>query len=210
MEKIYPKVFMWLFVGLFITFGTGMFITTNPVMLYNVVNYYLIFILLELFFVIYLSARIQKMKYMTAMLYYLLYSFVTGITFSTLFAVFEISSIMYVFGITAFVFLIFAALGYFTKIDLSKISMILFMGLIAIIVMSLINVFVGNDTFDLIICIIGIVIFIGYIAYDMQKIRMLSNYIPEDKLPIYGALQLYLDFINIFVYLLRIFGRRND
>lgn len=210
MEKIYPKVFMWLFVGLFITFGTGMFITTNPVMLYNVVNYYLIFILLELFFVIYLSARIQKMKYTTAMLYYLLYSFVTGITFSTLFAVFEISSIMYVFGITAFVFLIFAALGYFTKIDLSKISMILFMGLIAIIVMSLINVFVGNDTFDLIICIIGIVIFIGYIAYDMQKIRMLSNYIPEDKLPIYGALQLYLDFINIFVYLLRIFGRRND
>lgn len=210
MEKIYPKVFMWLFVGLFITFGTGMFITTNPVMLYNVVNYYLIFILLELFFVIYLSARIQKMKYMTAMLYYLLYSFVTGITFSTLFAVFEISSIMYVFGITAFVFLIFAALGYFTKIDLSKISMILFMGLIAIIVMSLINVFVGNDTFDLIICIIGIVIFIGYIAYDMQKIRMLSNYISEDKLPIYGALQLYLDFINIFVYLLRIFGRRND
>ncbi len=210
MEKVYSKVFMWLFVGLFITFGTGIFITTNPVMLYNVVNYYFIFIILELFFVIYLSARIQKMKYTTAMIYYLLYSFVTGITFSTLFAVFEISSIMYVFGITAFVFLVFAAIGYFTKIDLSKISMILFMGLIAIIIMSLVNMFMGNETFDLIICIIAIAVFIGYIAYDMQKIRMLSNYIPEDKFPIYGALQLYLDFINIFVYLLRIFGRRND
>lgn len=104
----------------------------------------------------------------------------------------------------------FPFLGYVTKIDLSKISTMLFMGLIGIILLSILNIFMGNSTLDIILGCIGLILFIGYTAYDMQKIKYLQNTIDENKLPIYGALQLYLDFINIFMYLLRLFGRGSD
>lgn len=209
-SKVYPKTFLWLFIGLLVTFATGYFVCLNPNMLYNVANMWFIFVLIEFFAVIYLSARIGKMKYTTAIIYYLIYSFVTGLTFSSIFVLFDLGSIMLTFGATALVFGIFAFIGYVTKINLGKISSMLFMGLIGIIVVSLINIFLGNSTLDILICCLGMIIFVGYTAYDMQKIKYLSDYIDEDKLPIYGALQLYLDFINIFMYLLRLFGRSND
>lgn len=209
-KEIYPKMFLWLFIGLLVTFGTGFYVCQNANMLYNIANMWWLFVIIELFAVIYLSTRIQKMKYSTAVVYYLLYSFVTGLTFSSIFVVFNISSIILTFGVTAIIFALFAAIGYFTKIDLSKLGSMLFMALIGIILMSLVNLFMHNDTFDLIISCLGILIFVGYTAYDIQKVKHLSNYIDEQKLPIYGALQLYLDFINIFLYLLRIFGRSND
>jgi len=209
-NMVYPKTFMWLFVGLAITFLTGFYVSINSNMLYNVVNNWYILILIEFGIVIYLGARITKMKYVTAMISYLLYSFVTGLTFAAIFVVFAISSIINIFAVAAVLFLIFAAIGYFAKIDLTKWGSMLLMALIGLIIMILVNLFLNNSTFDLVISCVGVLIFVIYTAYDIQKIKQLEEYIDEDKLPIYGAFQLYLDFINIFIYLLRIFGKARD
>ena len=211
-NKIFSKVFMWMFIGLAITFGTGYYVSINPNMVFNIFgNYYWILAIAEIVVVIWLSARIRKMKPMTAKILFCVYSFLTGLTFSSIFIVYEVGSIIYVFGITALIFLIFALIGYFTKIDLTKIGVYLFMILIGIIICSIINIFVGNQTFDLILTIICLIVFIIYIAYDIQIIkRNLYMIDQEDNLAIYGALQLYLDFINVFIRLIQIFGKSRD
>lgn len=211
-NKIFSKVFMWMFIGLAITFGIGYYVSVNPNMLFNIFgSYYWLLVIAELVVVIWLSARIRKMKPTTAKILFCAYSFLTGLTFSSIFVVYEISSIIYVFGITALLFLIFALIGYFTKIDLTKIGVYLFMALLGVIICSIINIFVGSETFDLGITIVCLIVFIIYIAYDMQIIKRNLYLIPEeDNLAIYGALQLYLDFINIFLRLLQLFGRSRD
>ena len=211
-NKIFSKVFMWMFIGLAITFGTGYYVSVNPNMLFNVFgSYYWILIIAEIVVVIWLSARIRKMKTMTAKILFCLYSFLTGLTFSSIFVVYQITSIVYVFGITSIIFLIFALIGYFTKIDLTKLGTYLFMALLGVIICSIINIFVKSSAFDLGLTIICLIIFIAYIAYDIQIIkRNLYMITEEDNLAIYGALQLYLDFINIFLRLLQLFGRSRD
>lgn len=211
-NKIFSKIFLWMFIGLAITFGVGYYVSVNANMLYNVFNtYYWFLVIAELVVVIVLSARIRKMKPITAKIMFCLYSFLTGLTFSSIFVVYNITSIVYVFGITALIFLIFALIGYFTKIDLTKIGVYLFMALLGVIICSLINIFIGSETFDLTLTIICLVVFIIYIAYDIQVIKRNLYMIPEeDNLAIYGALQLYLDFINIFLRLLQLFGRNRD
>ena len=211
-NKIFSKLFFWMFIGLAITFGIGYYTSVNANMLYNVFNtYYLFLVIAEIVVVIVLSARIRKMKPITAKILFCLYSFLTGLTFSSIFVVYQLTSIVYVFGITSLIFLIFALIGYFTKIDLTKLGVYLFMMLLGIIICSLINIFVGSQTFDLVLTIICLVVFIAYIAYDIQIIKRNLYIIPEeDNLAIYGALQLYLDFINIFLRLLQLFGRSRD
>lgn len=211
-NNIFSKVFFWMFVGLAITFGVGYYVSLNSNMLYNVFKtYYIFLVIAELVVVIVLSARIRKMKSMTAKILFCLYSFLTGLTFSSIFVVYNLTSIVYVFGITSLIFLIFALIGYFTKIDLTKIGVYLFMILFGVIICSLINMFIGSETFDLGITVVCLIVFIAYIAYDIQVIKRNLYLIgEEDNLAIYGALQLYLDFINIFLKLLRLFGRSND
>ena len=211
-NNIFSKVFFWMFIGLAITFGIGYYVSTNDLMLYNVFSkYYLFLVITEVILVIWLSARIRKMSPMTAKILFCLYSLVTGLTFSSIFVVYKITSIIYVFGITSLIFFIFAFIGYFTKIDLTKISVYLFMALLGVIICSIINMFVGSETFDFWITIVCLIIFIIYIAYDIQIIKKNLYLISEeDNLAIYGALQLYLDFINIFLRLLRIFGNSRD
>lgn len=211
-NKIFSKVFMWMFIGLAITFGTGYYVSVNPNMLFNVFgSYYWILIIAEIVVVIWLSARIRKMKPMTAKILFCLYSFLTGLTFSSIFVVYQVTSIVYVFGITSIIFLIFALIGYFTKIDLTKLGTYLFMALLGVIICSIINIFVKSSAFDLGLTIICLIIFIAYIAYDIQIIkRNLYMITEEDNLAIYGALQLYLDFINIFLRLLQLFGKARD
>lgn len=211
-NKIFSKIFFWMFIGLAITFGVGYYVSLNENMLYNVFSkYYIFFIIAELVVVIWLSARINKMQPMTAKILFCLYSFITGLTFSSIFVVYQMMSIMLIFGITSLIFLIFALIGYFTNIDLSKLGVYLFMGLIGVIICSIINMFVGSYKFDLGITIICLIIFIAYIAYDIQVIKKRLYHISnEDNLAIYGALQLYLDFINIFIRLLQLFGKSRD
>ena len=212
MKNNYSKIFMWMFIGLLVTFATGYFVSTNENMLMSIFssNLYFILIIAELAVVIFLSARLHKMSETTAKISFILYSFLTGLTFSSVFVIYEITSILYVFLVSALVFGIFAVLGATTKIDLSKLGTILLMLLVGIIICTIINMFIGSEGFDLVICIIGLVVFMLYVAYDMQKIKQLENYYEGDKLAIIGALELYLDFINIFLRLLQLFGKSRD
>ena len=211
-NKVFGKVFMWMFIGLLITFLTGYVVSSNDNMLYNIFSggTYFILIIIELVLVVYLSARIHKMQVTTARIVFILYSFVSGLTFGSIFIVFKMSSIMLIFLITAILFGIFALIGRFTKLDLTKAGTILLMLLLGIVICTFVNVFLKNDTLDLFVSYISIIVFLGFTAYDMQKIKMLSyEFDDEDKIAIIGALELYLDFINIFIDLLRIFGKRD-
>lgn len=211
-NNLYSKMFMWMFVGLLITFLVGYYVSTNEIMIYNIfaTKFYWVIYIAEIVTVIVLSARILKMSKNGAIFGFLLYSFLSGLTFSSIFLTFKMSSIIFIFLITALVFLIFALIGYFTKINLTKLGTILFMGLIGILIASIINIFIQSQTFDLILVIIGIIVFIGYIAYDINKVKRLEGQIDEDKLSIIGALELYLDFINLFIRLLQLFGKSKD
>ncbi len=211
-NEIYSKVFMWMFIGLAITFGTGFFLSLNETMLEGLINsgMFLIVLILEVGIAIFFGVRIQKMSYMTALISYLLYAFLTGLSFGFIFLAYNLTSIISVFAITAVLFLVFAIYGYTTKRDLSSIGTFLFMGLLGIIICSIVGIFLHNSTFDIIINIIGVVIFLGYVAYDINKIDKLTYYIEEDKVAVYGAFELFLDFINIFLYLLQLFGDNND
>ena len=213
-NKILPSVFGWMFIGLLVTFITGYFVSMNINMLLNLFTTagLVILLIVEVGLVIFLSARIHKMSPTTAKICFLLYSFVTGLSFSAYFVVFELNSLILVFLITAIVFAIFAVVGMTLKLDLTKLGTYLMMALLAILICMIVNIFLNNSTFDLIISIIGVLIFIGYTAYDVQKIVRMSdmNMLPEENLAIYGALDLYLDFINLFVHLLQLIGNARD
>lgn len=214
MEKdFYAKVFGWLFIGLLITFGSGYLLSNTPTLLVTIFSgpiYWLIFIA-EIGIAIFLSTRIHSMKPITAKVLYLAYTALTGITFATLFLMFKISSILFIFLISALVFGVFALIGKFTKIDLSKFGVFLAMILLGTIVLSFINMFFMNGTLNLVLCIASLAIFMGYIAYDMQRIKQIaetgSNH---DNLAVIGAFELYLDFINVFIKLLQLFGKERD
>lgn len=211
LREVYSKMFGWMFVGLLVTFLTGYVVSNSYDILLLVAQVpFIVYAIIEIGLVIFFSLKIRTMSSTTAKICFLLYSFVTGLTFSFLFLVYELYSMIYVFGITALLFGIFALIGHFTNIDLSKFSTFLFMGLLAIVICSLINMFIGNETFDLILTIIGIVIFLGYTAYDIQKVKYNLDTFPQDNLAIFGALELYLDFINLFLKLLSLFGKRKD
>lgn len=211
-NKIFPQIFMWMFIGLAITFGTGYYVSLHSNMLYNIFTKLYIFLAIaEIGVVIFLGARIRKLQPTTAKILFCVYAFLTGLTFSSIFVVYNMMSIMYVFGITSLIFLLFAALGYYAKVDLTKIGIYLFMILLGIIICSIINIFVGSAKFDFALTVLCLIVFIIYIAYDIQVIKRNMYYIDnEENLAIYGALQLYLDFINIFIRLLQIFGKNRD
>lgn len=213
LKRIYTKVFLWMFLGLLMTFVTGYIVSVNENMLEAIFrnNLWILFSIIEIVLVIILSARIRKMSTTTARILFLVYSFITGLTFSSIFVTYNLDSIIYVFAITALLFGVFALIGHFTKLDLSKLSTYLFMALLGIIICTIINMFLGNDTFTLVITIISVIVFLGYTAYDVRKIRLLQNsFDNEDNLVICGALELYLDFINLFIDLLRLFASRKD
>ena len=209
-NQIFTKVFMWMFVGLLVTFGTGYYISLNSTMFYNVfAKYYLFLAIIEIGVAIFLSVRIRKLNPMTAKILYLLYTFLTGLTFSAIFVVYEITSIIFVFAISAGLFGLFALIGYFTKIDLSKFGIYLFMAFIGLIICTIINMFIKSESFNFALVIIGLFIFIFYVAYDVNNVKKNMYAIPdEDNLAIFGAFQLYIDFICIFYRLLELFGRR--
>ena len=211
-NKIYTKVFLWMFIGLLVTFLTGAYTSTNIDALEVIFSQglYWVFAVAEIVLAIILSARIHKMQPTTAKILYSLYTFLTGLTLSSIFIVYKLQSIMLVFLVSSILFLVFALIGHFTKIDLSKIGIYLIMILFGIILCSIINIFLGNETFDIIISCISVIVFLGYIAYDIQKIKRIDGMLPEDNLAVIGAFELYLDFINLFLDLLRLFGKSDD
>ena len=212
MNNILKKVFAWMCAGLLVTFATGYIVSINSNMIGKIFTPSSVIILgiVEIALVLFLSIRITKMNPTTARIMFLLYSFVTGLTFSSVFIAYDMSSITIVFLITAILFGILSLIGYTTTADLTKLGTYLMIGLFAIIITSIINIFIGNTTIEIVICSISIIIFLGITAYDIQKIKQMSGYIEDDNLAIYGALQLYIDFINLFLDLLRLFGNSRD
>ena len=167
----------------------------------------------QLGLVMWISARIMSMSMSTATILFIIYSAMMGVTMSSIFMLYTAESIAYVFFITAGMFLVMSVIGYVTRMDLSKVGSVLFMALIGIIIASVVNIFLGSEMLYWIISYVGVVVFTGLAAYDTQKIKhMLVEYGTADDLghrfALLGALTLYLDFIHLFLFLLRSFGNR--
>jgi FtsH-binding integral membrane protein len=170
-------------------------------------------IIAEFALVIGVSAAINKLSLTMATLMFILYSVINGALLSSIFLIYTASSIATVFFITAGTFGAMALVGYTTKTDLTSMGKILFMALIGLVIATLVNLFVKSSGFTLILSYVGVLIFVGLTAYDSQKIKQMMLQAPDagesaQKLALLGALTLYLDFINLFIYLLRIFGKR--
>ena len=174
---------------------------------------FLVFIIAEFALVIACNAAIKRNNLTVSGVLFFLYSVVNGLTLSVIFLAYTKESITKVFFIAAGIFGVMAFLGAVTKIDLSKLGTILLIGLIGLIVATIINMFVKSSTMETVICGVGVLIFVGLTAYDTQKIKKLAaeatTYDPN-VIGIYGAMELYLDFINLFLYLLRLFGKTNN
>jgi len=208
------KVFGKMTLGLLLTAVTSFLVlSSQTVMNLLFANTSIIWIMFaaELGVVIYLSARIEKMSAGTAAVMFYLYSILNGITLTPIFLVYTGASIAKTFAITAGTFGAMTIVGYTTRQDLSKIGSYLFMALIGLIVCIVINLFIQNSMFDFLISIAAVVIFVGLTAWDTQAIkRMCAQADPSmmGKVATMGALTLYLDFINLFIHLLRLFGSR--
>ena len=211
------KVYVWMALALVITGITAYGVASSPSLLMTIYSSKAILwglIIGELVLVIAISAAINRLSLGTATLLFILYSALNGATLSSIFVLFEIATIGKVFFITAGTFGVMAFYGYTTKRDLSSIGKILFMALLGLIIATVVNMFMKSATFDYVLSYIGVLIFTGLTAWDTQKIKQMlqTQYdLSEDaqKLALLGALTLYLDFINLFLYLLRIFGRRD-
>jgi len=210
------KVYNWMAVALLLT-GTVAYFTAGSEQLFELIvgNKILFFGLIigELLLVVYLSARIHKLSSYNATLLFLLYSALNGLTLSVVFMAYTMPSITSTFIITAGTFGAMSVYGYFTKSDLTKIGNLAFMALIGIIIASVVNLFMKSEMMYWIITYLGVAIFVALIAYDTQKLKRLAmegfeNEEHMEKGAILGALTLYLDFINLFLFLLRIFGNR--
>ncbi|GAA5579001.1 Bax inhibitor-1/YccA family protein [Porphyromonas gingivalis] len=211
-------VFTWMFGALGITALTAMLVAKSSLIYTMIMNPGLLWglIIAELALVFILSARIGKMSFFTSSLLFTIYSILNGVTLSSIFIVYTMTSIAATFFITAGMFGAMALWGYFTKKDLSKWGSIFFMLLIGLILATVVNLFLRSDAMGFIFSIVGVIIFTGLTAFDVNKIKQMlaqmQGFEEGDvvrKVALMGALTLYLDFINLFLYLLRFFGRRD-
>ena len=215
-SALFKSVYMQMAAALSITGLVAYFLSQSQdfwIFLANNTSLIWVVLIAQIALVIWLSARFTRMSMTTATLLFILYSAMMGVTMSTIFMVYTMSSIASVFFITAGMFLVMSLLGYFTRIDLTRLGSLLFMALIGVIIASLVNIFLKSEMLYWVVSYVAVVVFVGLTAYDTQKIKqMLVEYGEVDemgyKLALFGALTLYLDFINLFLYLLRIFGDR--
>ena len=210
------KVYVWMSLALVLTGVTAYGVATSPGVLNAIFTNQILFwglVIAEFVLVIGISAAIHKLSLTTATLMFVLYSVINGAVLSSIFLIYTMSSIASVFFITAGTFAVMAFIGYTTKKDLTSMGKILFMALIGIIIATIVNIFLKSSGLEMIVSYLGVLIFVGLTAYDSQKIKNMLLMAPDagegaQKLALLGALTFYLDFINLFIYLLRIFGRR--
>lgn len=211
------KVYNWMAMGLAITALVSLsielvFPDIRTILLENPFIFWGLLIF-ELALVWGLSASINKISPVFAVLLFLFYAGVNGVTLSILFLIYQFGSLAYTFFITAAMFGVTSVFGFLTRMDLSRLGGILMMALFGLIIASVGNIFLNATSLEWLISYAGVVIFVGLTAYDTQKIKKMSMDIESDsdegnKASIMGALALYLDFINLFLFLLRIMGRR--
>lgn len=218
MAEYSKKVFAWMFLGLAVTFGIGFLLMMNqatvvPFIAENISVYYIL-ALVEVVMVFILGFFVRKLPPTACKVIFLIYSAINGLTITPALIVYGASNAIYAFAVTAGIFGAMTIYGMVTKRDLSKLGPILFIGLIGLLVYSVIAMFFQMPMSDLIISVVGIVIFVGFTAYDTQKIKKYYSYFGGDqqtlqKTAIIVALDLYLDFINLFLYILRLFARNS-
>lgn len=212
------KVYLWMTLALVITGFTAYYVAHNETLLTALVSNQILFwglVIGEFALVVGLSAAINKLSLTMATLMFVIYSVINGATLSFIFLIYTYSSITNVFFITAGTFAVMALIGYFIKVDLSSMGKILMMALIGIIIATIVNIFTKSEGLAMILNYLGVLVFVGLTAYDSQKIKQMMMAAPDagevaQKMALLGALSLYLDFINLFLYLLRIFGARRD
>lgn len=212
------KVYVWMTLALVITGVTAYGVASSENLLAVIYSSKIVMwgiIIAELGLVIAISGALHRMSLATGTLLFILYSVLNGVMLSSVFMLFDYAVIGKVFFITAGTFAAMAFIGYTTKADLSSLGKILIMALIGLVIATVVNMFMKSTGFDLILSYVGVLVFVGLTAYDTQKIKQLlftQDGVNEtsQKIALLGALTLYLDFVNLFLYLLRIFGRSND
>lgn len=224
-RSLFASVFTWMFLALAVTTGFSLLFAYNPDfgnLLYkhdefgNAIGVSIagwICMLAPLGLVLVMNFAFNKLSFVALMAIFFGYAALNGISFSAIFHIYSLSSIGTVFASTSALFGVMAVAGYTTKADLTKMGSLLMIALIGIVIASLINMFMHSDTMGYIISIISVIVFTGLTAYDVQKIKELAQVSDGSndykKIGVMGALTLYLDFINLFLSLLRIFGKRD-
>lgn len=216
-ERYTAKTFGWMFLGLLVTFLVSMAGYLTGAVWYVVFTPYASFVLAiaELIVVVYLSARVHKMSVGKARALFFLYSILNGVVFSAYFIIYHVTDLVLVFGATSLFFGIMAVIGYVTRADLSKLRNFLVAGVLFLAAFWIFGIFMNLQRFELMMCSVGIFVFLLFTAYDTQKIKRCHQVYGHDpvmakKASIISALELYLDFINLFLYLLRVLGRNRD
>ncbi len=209
--NVYSKIFGWMFMGLLLTAIVGWYTFSTGIIYDIIVNEMLNMLLIaEVVVVIIFSWLRNRISATVASILFFAYAALNGVFFATIFVIFQMSSIMSIFLVAAALFGIFALIGAKTKIDLSKIGVIALGVVVVGVIMSIINLFMNVAILDTIVSWVILLAFFAITAYDMQKIKqMVAAGYQGDKLHIYAAFELYLDFINIFIRLLSLFGKRN-
>lgn len=216
LSTVMRKVYVRMFLALVVTAFTALYVASSPALLTTILGSRAIFfglMIAELAVVFVISGRIHKLSTATAALLFYLYAILNGVVFSSIFVVYELGSIAYTFFITAGVFGAMSVYGLVTKNDMTRFGSYCVMALFGLIIATVVNIFVASSTLDWIISFVGVALFIGLTAWDTQKIKNAAYEVEPSqmgKLATIGALSLYLDFINLFLYLLRFFGRSND
>ena len=214
-SQVMKRVYVKMFLALLVTGGAAWICAGIPDLVYFLASHRWVYwglLIVELLMVFGISGAVNKISSPVATVLFYVYSLLNGVTFALIFAAYTPVSIFKTFLITAGVFGAMSVYGYFTNRDLTKIGSFLFMALIGLIIASVINIFWANSTLEWIVSIAGVLIFIGLTAWDTQKIKQMAQYnaIEPSRLATIGALSLYLDFINLFLYLLRFFGSSRD
>ena len=210
------KVYGWMFLGLLVTAGTAFVVASTPLLVETfIANRILFWILLfgQLGLVFYLSARVEKVSPFTAATLFMIYSVSVGITTSVILLLYTASSLFATFVVTAGMFGALALFGTFTKRSLAGIGQFAFMGLMGLILAMIVGLFWQNDALQFVISVVGVIVFTGLTAWDAQRLKHMAVALPDGRVGAYavvGALSLYLDFINLFFFLLRFMGGRRN
>jgi hypothetical protein len=210
------KVYGWMFAGLLVTAGTAFAVASSPALIETLIHNRLVFwgiVIAQLGLVFYLSARVQKVAPMTAAGLFILYSALVGVTSSVVLLFFTGASIASTFIITAGMFGAMAVFGSVTKRSLAGMGQFMFMGLIGLILASIVGLFWQSDALQFVIGVVGVLVFTGLTAWDAQRLKQMAVSLPDGQVgsfAVVGALSLYLDFINLFFFLLRFMGGRRD
>ena len=210
------KVYGWMFLGLLITAGTALAVASSETLIETLLaNRILFWILLfgQLGLVFYLSARVDRIAPATAAGLFMLYSAMVGVTTSVIFLIYTSASIVSAFMVAGTMFGAMAVFGTLTKRSLAGVGQFMFMGLIGLIVASIINIFWLNSALYFVISVVGVIVFTGLTAWDAQRLKQMAVALPDGRVGSYavvGALSLYLDFINLFFFILRLMGGRRN